>query len=168
DHTPLRVLGSYRSTEARPGEPLAALVADLAAAGLAAQLDLSPLALEEATLLLTSLLDGSAGAESVQGAQAGQMAQIVVRTGGVPFFLVSCAQALRQHPLAGAATHTPEEVPWTVAQSLRQRLAVLPEAARDLLGAAAVIGRDVPGDLLQALALQPEREAVAALEATCQ
>jgi predicted ATPase/DNA-binding XRE family transcriptional regulator len=163
--TPLRVLGSYRSTEVRPGEPLALLVADLAAAGLAAQLDLLPLAPDDATLLLTSLLDNSAGADS---AHAGQMAQIVERTGGVPLFLVSCAQALRQHTLAGAATQAQDEVPWTVAQSIRQRVAMLPEGARELLGAAAVIGRTIRGALVQAVANRPEREVVAALEATCQ
>src|SRR5262249_24308981 len=42
------------------------------------------------------------------------------------------------------------------------------ESARDLLRAAAVIGRRIPGALVQAVALQSEREAVAALEATCQ
>jgi tetratricopeptide (TPR) repeat protein/transcriptional regulator with XRE-family HTH domain len=165
---PFRMLGSYRSTEVRPGEPLATLVADLAAAGLAAQLDLPPLAPEEAAMLLTSLLDGGDGSAGTERAQA---EQIVQRAGGVPFFLVSCAQVLRQHPMANGAqatTQTPEEVPWTVAQSIRQRLAVLPPAARDLLGAAAVIGRSVSGALVQALALQPEREALAALEAACQ
>jgi predicted ATPase/DNA-binding XRE family transcriptional regulator len=78
---PLRVLGSYRSTEVRPGEPLAALVADLAATGLAAQLDLSPLAPQDATLLLTSLLEGSKGDD-------GPLAEkILRRTGGVPCIL---------------------------------------------------------------------------------
>ena len=57
--TPLRVLGSYRSTEVRAEDSLAGLVADLAAAGLAAQLDLSPLAPAEAATLLTSLLEDS-------------------------------------------------------------------------------------------------------------
>ena len=80
----------------------------------------------------------------------------------MPFFLVSCAQALRQHP--GAA----EAIPWTVAQSIQQRVAALPPAARELLGAAAVIGRNVSGTFLQALDLQSEREALAALEAACQ
>jgi predicted ATPase len=47
-------------------------------------------------------------------------------------------------------------------------VAALPEAGRELLGAAAVIGHSMPGALLFALALQPEREALAALEGICQ
>jgi transcriptional regulator with XRE-family HTH domain len=153
--TPLRVIGSYRSTEVRPDELLAGLVADLAATGLAAQLDLAPLAPAEAAALLTNLLEGSVGEDA---ALAGQ---IVQRTGGIPFFLVSCAQAVRQQPGTAGA------VPWTVAQSIRQRVAALPETGRELLGAAAVIGRNIPGALLQALALQPEQAALAALEGVC-
>src|SRR5262249_54000900 len=118
----------------------------------------------EATILLTSLLNDSMGAD---GRQAGQVAQIVQRTGGGPFFLVSCAQVLRQNARFGATT-AQEEGPWTGAKSIRQPGAVRAESARDLLRAAAVIGRRIPGALVQAVALQPEREAVAALEATCQ
>src|SRR5262249_37063014 len=43
---PLRVVGSYRSTEVRPGDPLAGMLADLAAVGLAGQIDLAPLTSE--------------------------------------------------------------------------------------------------------------------------
>ena len=159
-YAPFRVLGSYRSTEVHPGEPLSELVADLGVAGLAAQLDLPPLAPEESAMLLTGLLEGGADADSAQ------VEQIIRRTGGVPFFLVSCAQELRQTTVAGAIRQG--EVPWTVAQSIRQRVAVLPLAVRELLGAAAVIGRSVPLELVHALALSPEHEAVAALEVACQ
>ena len=158
-HFPLRVLGSYRSTEVRPGEPLAGMVADLAAAGLAGQIDLSPLTPEEAATLLNSLLEDS------QAGDASVAEQVLRRSGGVPFFLVSCAQALRQQTATGIAA---QQVPWTVAQSIRQRVAALPPAAQDLLGASAVIGRRASGRLLQALALQKERETLEALEAACQ
>ena len=53
-----------------------------------------------------------------------QRRRTLQRTGGVPFFLVSCAQALRSGALLG---DTDEGVPWDVAQGLRQRIAVLPE-----------------------------------------
>jgi tetratricopeptide (TPR) repeat protein/transcriptional regulator with XRE-family HTH domain len=158
-HLSRRVLGSYRSTEVRPGEPLAGLLADLAAAGLASQIDLAPLPEEEAATLLDSLL------EDGQARDAFVVEQVLRRGGGVPFFLVSCAQALRQQTSAGIAA---EPLPWTVAQSIRQRVAALPVAAQDLLGASAVIGRRASGTLLQALALQKERETLEALEAACQ
>ncbi len=158
-HISLRVLGSYRSTEVRPGEPLAGMVADLAAAGLAGQVDLAPLPESEAAALLNSLL------EDRQARDAFVVEQVLRRGGGVPFFLVSCAQALRQQTAAGIVA---QQVPWTVAQSIRQRVAALPEAAQDLLGASAVIGRRASGTLLQALALQKERETLEALEVACQ
>ncbi len=159
-HHSLRVLGSYRSTEVHPGEPLAGMVADLAAAGLAGQIELAPLPEAEAAALLNSLLEDS------QARDAPLIEQVLRRGGGVPFFLVSCAQALRQHTSAIIAA---ELLPWTVAQSIRQRVAALPEAAQDLLGSAAVIGRRVSGGLLlHTQAPQPERETLVALEAACQ
>jgi tetratricopeptide (TPR) repeat protein len=153
--TSVRVLGSYRSTEIRAEAPLAALVTDLATAGLATHLELSPLAPGDAAALLQSLLGEEAESE-------GLSAQILRRAGGVPFLLVSCALALRQHLLSGTA---PDEVPWTVAQSIRQRVAALPVAARDLLGIAAVIGRQVPGTLLMTLAATAEEQTLEALDA---
>jgi tetratricopeptide (TPR) repeat protein/transcriptional regulator with XRE-family HTH domain len=159
---PLRVLGSYRTTEVRPGEPLATLVADLAVAGLAAQLELPPLAPQEAALLLSSLLDIGTGANSAQAEQ------IVQRTGGVPFFLVSCAQALRQTIQNGATSR--EEVPWTVAQSIRQRIVTLSPLAQVTLDTAALIGRKIQRSWLTTVAQRQgrvHRELQEALDTLC-
>jgi tetratricopeptide (TPR) repeat protein len=159
---PLRVLGSYRSTEVRPGEPLATLVADLAVARLAAQLELPPLVPQDAALLLTSLLDGGTGANSRHAEQ------IVQRAGGVPFFLVSCAQALRQTIRNGATNQ--EEVPWTVAQSIRQRIVTLSPLAQVTLDTAALIGRKIPRSWLSTVAQsqgQGLRELQEALDTLC-
>jgi tetratricopeptide (TPR) repeat protein/transcriptional regulator with XRE-family HTH domain len=161
---PLRVLGSYRSTEVHPGQPLAALLADLAVAGLAAQLELPPLAPDESALLLTSLLDDGSAASGTQ------VEQIVQRTGGVPFFLVSCAQALRQNGQFG--TTGQEEVPWTVAQSIRQRIAVnLSPLAQITLETAALIGRKIPRSWLTNVAQRQgraHREVQEVLDSLCQ
>jgi tetratricopeptide (TPR) repeat protein len=51
-----------------------------------------------------------------------------------------------------------------VAQSVRQRVAALPEGARELLGIAAVAGRVTARALLTQISLHPEREVLAALE----
>lgn len=48
---------------------------------------------------------------------------VLQRAGGVPFFVVSYAHALRQGDLGGGA----DGVPWDVAQGVRQRVAALPE-----------------------------------------
>jgi tetratricopeptide (TPR) repeat protein len=54
-----------------------------------------------------------------------------------------------------------------VAQGVRQRVALLPQTAQELLGAAAIVGRQVPRALLVALAGQPEEVVLAGLEASC-
>ncbi|MGH2409599.1 MAG: ATP-binding protein, partial [Chloroflexota bacterium] len=150
---PLRVIGAYRDTEARAGEPLGMLLADLAHAGLVRRQPLGPLANEDAAILLDGLL---AEAPDEERSQADQ---VIERAGGVPFFLVSYAQALSAgHPMG---------IPWDLAQGVRQRVALLPEAARHILDAAALVGRRVPRALLAATAGQPEEEVLAGLEAGC-
>jgi tetratricopeptide (TPR) repeat protein/transcriptional regulator with XRE-family HTH domain len=154
--SPLRVLGAYRDTEAPPGGPLADLLADLAHAALATHHRLEPLQPEDAETLLSALL-GNEGAAFRE--------HVVRRAGGVPFFLVSCAQAVR----AGALEHTgADAVPWTVAQGIRQRLAALPQATRAVLGVAAVLGRAVEPTVLTAVDARPEEEVIVALEAASQ
>src|SRR5262249_15616726 len=85
---PLRVIGAYRDTEVRPEEPLGVLLGDLAHAGLVVHHTLGPLTPAEAGQLLSELL--ADGAEAEPGLQQ----QVVQRTGGLPFFLVSYARGL--------------------------------------------------------------------------
>lgn len=54
----LRVVGAYRQTEVRGEEPLSLLLTDLTREGLAQRIGLGPLDPEEATTLLTDLLEG--------------------------------------------------------------------------------------------------------------
>jgi predicted ATPase len=99
------------------------------------------------------------------GSSADQQAvreRLVQRTGGVPFFVVSCVQALRQKEQAG---ETQDTVPWTVAQSVRQRLATLASPAQEVLGVAAVLGRVLQSALLATVVAQPEDAVFGALEA---
>jgi tetratricopeptide (TPR) repeat protein len=155
---PLRLIGAYRDTEVQPQDPLSELLADLSHAGVAARRLLGPLAPAEAAQLLDELL-----AEERDVATA-LRAQVLARAGGVPFFVVSCARALQQ---AGREDTQEDAVPWDVGQSVRQRLAALPEAARAVLGVAAVVGRVVPPALLTAVADRAEQDVLAALEAAC-
>jgi len=150
---PLRVVGAYRDTEVHPDHPLAVLLADLAQAGLAAQLPLGPLATHEAAQLLDALLADSDSRRD----------EVLRRTGGVPFFLLSCAQGLR----ACAPGADGVAVPWDVAQGVRQRVTALPASACALLGMAAVVGRHASLRLLMAVAHRPEEEVLDALEAAC-
>jgi hypothetical protein len=54
-----------------------------------------------------------------------------------------------------------------VAHSVRRRVTALSEAAQEVLGIAAVMGRLAPHGLLVAVAARPEDEVVAALDAAC-
>jgi transcriptional regulator with XRE-family HTH domain/tetratricopeptide (TPR) repeat protein len=153
DERPLRVLGAYRSTEVHGSHPLAVALADLARDGLAAEAGLGPLAADEATTLLDGLWkNGAEGSDDLRQ-------RVLRRAGGVPFFLVSCAQAVRLSSSPKAALHGAalggsggETIPWDVAQTVRQRVAALPESARELLAVAAVAGRVMPAGVLLAVA----------------
>ncbi len=156
---PLRIVGAYRSTEVRRYDPLNAFLADLAADGLVTQIALDSLTPQEAGELLNSLLED-------QASDAARLAkQVLRRASGVPFFLVSYARDAQVGALDQASL---EAIPWDVAQSTRQRLAALPETARELLALAAVIGDGMPARLMVALAAQPEQDVLAALEIACQ
>ena len=155
---PLRVVGAYRDTEVAPQDPLSIVLADLAHGGLAAQRTLAPLTTSEVCQLLEGLREDATVAKSTH------WDRVVQRAGGVPFFVVSCAQGLRCDDGAG---ETADTIPWTLAQGLRQRVAALPEGARELLGVAAVIGRVAPRAVLFDLAGRPEGEVLAALDAAC-
>ncbi len=152
---PLRVLGAYRDSEVSAHHALSVLLADLAQAGLAQQRRLEPLTPDEARELLGELLAGPAG----EGAALRE--RVVQRTGGVPFFLVSVAQSMRLDPRESSGQ---DELPWDITHAVRQRVATLPAAGRELLELAAVIGRVIPHALLGRVAARGEGEVLAALE----
>lgn len=155
----VRVIAAYRDTEAQPNGALATLLADLANAKLARQLQVGPLGPAEATTLLHGLLGDA------EAARSGLAEQVLARAGGVPFYLVSCVQAAQAGTLDGDAGSA---VPWDVAQGIQQRVAALPREAQDLLNTAAVVGGTIPRALLVAHATSAgmnEQEALNALEA---
>lgn len=82
-------------------------LADLEREGLVETVDLAPLAMGEAQDLLADLVQGPLEPSNAQS--------IAQRTGGVPFFLVSCAQLMYQ---AGTTDLGGAKIPWTVAQSI--------------------------------------------------
>jgi tetratricopeptide (TPR) repeat protein len=156
---PLRVIGAYRSTEVRVGEALEATVLDLAREGQAARRDLGPLRPDEAAVLLGHQL-APLTAETAALAE-----RLLRRAGGVPFFLMSLAQGLATCAQDASAS---EDIPSDVADSILLRVALLSTSAQHLLGAAAVLGRTMEGDLLGAASDLPEDDRITALEAVCQ
>jgi tetratricopeptide (TPR) repeat protein len=160
----VRVLGAYRSTEVFGSHPLAEALADLARDGLATEMALGPLAAHEASELLATIplhdaeMPGEPESSDAGESSADLRANVLRRTGGVPFFLISCAQAIQTGGLPQEAPATARrvaaagEIPWNVAQTVRQRAAALPQSAQALLAVAAVAGRVAPGELLLAVA----------------
>jgi predicted ATPase len=150
----LRVLGAYRDTEIHPHDPLTGALADLAQASLVRHHVVPPLAPAEVRQLLDAILIGEPGDGAALAARVAQ------RTGGVPFFVVSCALALRADARAGR-----EAIPWDVTQGIRQRVAALPAVAQEVLGVAAIaVGRTVQAPVLAAVLEQSERSVLAGLE----
>lgn len=146
---PLRVLGAYRDTEAR-GAAVSALLAELGERGLASQITLGPLSREDSAALLDQLIS--------QEVDEAPRQAILERAGGSPFFLLSCAQAVDRDGW---------HVPWSVTQSVRQRLAALSQDAQTILQAAAVTGRVVLRSVVMAVAEIPETRVRSALDEAC-
>jgi len=160
--SPLRVVGAYRDTDVAASDPLAVALADLARSGVATRVNLGPLSEDEAAKLLNDMLRGASGVD------AEVLRQVVERAGGVPFFLVSCAQGRQDGALLESG---PEDVPWDIAETVRQRVGALPDTARELLGAAATADRTIARAALVAVAQRQgldEAETLRALDAACQ
>ncbi len=163
---PPRVAGAYRDSDLRPGDPLGALLADWAREGLAEQAHLTPLDGTASAQLLDSLLTGHATEHATASATVSTRAHVARLAGGVPFYLVSYAQALRTVPAPPDTTtmDAAQAVPWNVTQTIRQRLAVLRDDTRALVSVIAVMGHHAPLDLLLAAAGPLEPAALTALD----
>jgi len=171
---PLRVIGAYRDTDVAAPAPLAQTLADLAPTGLLARHALAPLDSAAAGSLLKALLaegavppaDAAALGSAARGRDERQertlREQVLRRGGGVPYVIISCV-----HELQRAGGPVPDALPWDIAESVRQRVALLPPAAQELLAAAAVVGRQGPSALLAGVTAQQEAGALAGLEAAC-
>jgi transcriptional regulator with XRE-family HTH domain len=161
---PLRIVGAYWNTEVSSDSHLATLLTDLAHQRLIRHVVLGPLAPPEAAELLDDLLEGAE-----QGPDGNALREGVLRkAGGVPFYAVCFAEGLQSSALEGAPTES--DVPWDIAQTIRQRMAVLPECAQRVIQIAAVVGRRPSRALLVRVAAQSgceETEALAGLDAAC-
>jgi tetratricopeptide (TPR) repeat protein/transcriptional regulator with XRE-family HTH domain len=162
--TPLRLIGGYRNTDLSSGSPLGIVLTDLEHERLISQAILERLGVEESVTLLQSLLP----ADDAVGAPVGaEMRQRVARQcGGIPLYLVSWAQALASGALP--MSEDAAALPWDVAQSIRQRIAMQGEITAEVLHVLAVAGGTAPLRLVRAVLLdggRREDEIIAALEA---
>ncbi len=115
------------------------------------QISIQPLSADESLNVLAGVLPPARLSERV--AQ-----EIVSRADGNPFFLEELGRALLEPDgLTQAGS-----VPSTVQEVLLERINRLPDVTRQLLQSAAVIGKDVPADLLRAV-IGPEASVSEAL-----
>lgn len=153
----LHVLGAYRHTEVGDAHPLETLLADLAHSHLVDRHPVPPLQGDAARELLDTLLV-HAGGDSLD---VSLREDILERAGGVPFYLVSYVQGI------AALSHSGARVPWTVAQSIRQRMAMLARDARDVLDVASIVGRSSAGAVLQEVTGLDDCALSGAMRAAC-
>ena len=159
--TPLRIIGAYRNTDVDAEHPVTMLQADLAREGGVNLIPLSPLAPDDATTLVASILLPKSSVDIDQAERLAQWA------GGVPFHLVTCAVSVGVGVWDGV---DPDKLPFAVAASIAQRMGRLSHAAQETLRTGAVIGRDLPIWLVVAVAGRAnldEEAVVSALEEAC-
>ncbi|MDE3229264.1 MAG: AAA family ATPase, partial [Chloroflexota bacterium] len=159
----LRVVAAARDTPLEARHPLSQCVADLAHDGLVSRAHLEPLTTEHASALLLAALVNHHGMEPGEGEAA--MRVIVARAGGVPFYLMGFARALSDRRGDGRQMRATTDIPWDVAQIIRQRVGELPATAQDVLAIAAVNGRETPMTLLAGACDLTEGQFVDAFEA---
>ncbi|HNS03170.1 MAG TPA: AAA family ATPase [Anaerolineae bacterium] len=152
---PLLVLGALRSEFSAAAGAVGRLALEQMRAGHGTEITLERLAAEEVAELATQ-----AGLPDLPADLAARLFQ---ETEGLPLFVVEYLAGLRSGRLPGSGD--PWQVPAGVRQALEQRLAQVDEIGRQLLTAAAVIGRSFPVDLLRAVSGRGEEETVAGLEA---
>ncbi len=172
----LRILGAFRSTETPAGSPLSSLIADLAREEMVSQIELAPLAPQDALALAREIL----------GWEESELATSVAeRAGGVPFYLVSHARWIQtlgegndkrvaiRWPVSNGDTPVQSwmaswEVSLDMKQSIRERVAALPASVQELLGVAAVVGQRTSAEVLAAGAEKSEMETLTSIEIACQ
>lgn len=139
----LRVLivGTYRDTEVDAGHPFAEVAASLRREG-ARLLRLDGLSAVEVGALLAHDRD--------RAVDAAESARVVRDTEGNPLFVLELARQLRE---GGAAERPPGQgLPDTVERVIERRLSRLGDEVREVLGLAAVCGREFDAELLEAVA----------------
>ncbi len=128
------ILGAYRQPTPSDSSPLAQMLPDLLRERAVSRIVLGGLDFGEAESLLSQMFDRSVGRSVVR--------RLLEQTDGNPFYLAELAEFLR----AGG----PPQLPHTLGDIARHRLALISKSCRRILGPAAVIGRDFELQLLAA------------------
>jgi predicted ATPase len=154
---PLRIVAAYRDTELSRSIALSGMLTGLTHEQLLRHATLSPLSKEDATELLAVLVDTEGEPGTVW------QDRVLRQAGGIPFYLVAWAQEWLQH----RGETTADDLPWSVRQSIRQRIDAAPPTVRGVLEAMTVADTQVSHSLLLAIAALPADDVFAALDIAC-
>ena len=157
---PIFILATWRSDEGPAASRLRGLVAEAQRAGNGTTLVLNRLALADVLMMMQGL---SAAGTNLPDGIGGRLHH---ETEGLPLFLAAYLEALAQNGEGGKGGEWP--VPRGVADLLQARLDAVGDAARQVLQAAAVIGRSFDLEALLATSGRSDEEVIAALEASAQ
>jgi len=136
---------TYRPDELHRGHPLRPFVAELERSGQAERLELAGLDRGDVIEQIRAITSNQP--------PAGTIEEIFARSEGNPFFVEELL----------AITSRGAGLPSSLREALLLRVAGLPAPTRDLLGAAAVIGRSVDHRLLASVSAGPESDLLASL-----
>ncbi len=153
----LFLLLAWREEQIPSDHPLRRLLAEARRRGAGAELTLARLPQTAVAELLQAGLARRASSGPLPGDLAGQLYK---ETEGLPFFIVEYLDSLQGQPSAPQAWPMPQ----SVRDLLQSRLASVDETGRQLLGAAAVLGRSFEYDMLRQASGRSELEIVGGLE----
>ncbi len=152
--TPTLIVATYRTTEVERHHPIHRMLEELRGSRRFASLTLGPLSRSEHRNLLTSLLGDVPVSDLV-------VDHLYATTEGNPFFTGEVVRSLLSNETAaeGADTwlllspsHLSSALPATIQQAIDRRLGRLPEALREILVCATVIGKTFDARELEQLA----------------
>jgi tetratricopeptide (TPR) repeat protein len=160
--TPALFTFAWRSEQIAADHPLRRLLAELRGSANAVHLTLQRFGSDD----VRALIDASDGVPAGLAGSTGSLSDRLFReTEGLPLFVVEYLHALHTDEREPSPRADGEwRVPAGVRELLRSRLAPLSDAARQVLAAAAVIGRSFALDTVTHASGRSEEEAVAALE----
>jgi len=147
---PVLILGALREEEIPAASPLPAMILDLQRAGAASRLILERLSSAD--------VDGLA---QEAGVPADLRRRLFSETDGLPYFVVEYLESAKLTP---AGEPIDWKMPGSVRELQRSRLILLDETSRQLLAAAAVIGRSFDFETLRQVSGRSEPETVNGLE----
>ncbi|TVR34567.1 MAG: helix-turn-helix transcriptional regulator, partial [Nitriliruptor sp.] len=134
---PMVLVATFREDALGPEHPLRTVLGELVRLPTVVRVDLAPLDEQAVTDQVAGIVSRSPEPALVR--------EVAARSGGNPFFVEELVAAS-----ASASTSDPCPVPPAVSEVVAARLSRLPATTRETVAAAAVIGEDIPHQLLAA------------------